>query len=334
MPKGRAANQAVKLMIIRDYLYSHSNEDHMVTSKELIAHLASKGIRADRKTIFSDIDRLEFDYGMEIVRGRGYRVAHPKFEPNELRLMIDSVQSAKFITESEVSTITSKIKDLADVYTKPTLDRKSYVSERIQDMKESVVAYTDIIHAAISSDSQVSFKYAHYYPSFDDNRKRYSRNGDPYVVSPFALYWNNGNYYLYAYLTEEKGFRFFRIDRMESIRLLTKKRDGREEFSAEALRRQRKAKVFDMYKGEVAAVRLRGVNTIADAVIDAFGHNVMLMPDDKDHFVVTVDVEVSPTFFAWLTNFGKRIEIVGPPKIREEMREFIVGIADTYNKEG
>lgn len=330
MPKGRASNQAVKLMIIRDYLYSHSNEDHFVTSKEIIAHLASKGIRADRKTIFSDIDRLENDYNMEIVRGRGYRVAHPQFEPRELRLMIDSVQSAKFITESEVSTITNKIKDLADVYTKPTLERRSYVSERIQNKKESVVAYTDTIHAAISRDSQISFKYAHFRPSFDDNKKRYSKNGEPYVVSPFALYWNNGNYYLYAYLTEYQDFRFFRIDRMESIKLLTKKRDGREEFTASALQRNRKAKVFDMYTGEVSKVRLRAVNAIADAVIDAFGRNVMLMPDDENHFIVTVDVEVSPTFFAWLTNFGKRIEIVGPPKVREEMKLFIKRIDALY----
>lgn len=331
-PKGRAANQAVKLMIIRDYLYSHSNREHMVTSKEIIAHLASFGIRADRKTIFSDINRLEFDYGMKIVRGRGYRVEEPLFEPRELRLMIDSVQSAKFITEREASIIAGKVKNLADVYTKPSLDRKAYVNERIQNMKESVVAYTDTIHAAISRDSQISFKYVHYRPSFDDNRKRYSNNGAPYVVSPFALYWNNGNYYLYAYLAEKEEFRFFRIDRMESIRLLTARRKGSDEFSSSILKGKRKAKVFDMYKGEVSNVRLRAENGIADAVIDAFGQSVMMVPDDEDHFVVNVYVEVSPTFFSWLVNFGNRIEIEGPPKVREEMKEFIGRISDIYNK--
>ena len=173
MPKGRAANQAVKLMIIRDYLLSHTNETHYVTSKDIIAHLASHGIKADRKTIFTDIDRLEFDYGMEIERGgrKGYRVASPKFEPRELRLMIDSVQSAKFITDEEAATLTSKIKDMSDIYTRPTLERKAYVSERIQDKGESVVGRTDIIHKAISDDTNISFKYVHYYPSLGKEQK-------------------------------------------------------------------------------------------------------------------------------------------------------------------
>ena len=185
MPKGRVSNQAVKLMIIRVFLYSHTNETHFVTSKDIIAHLASHGIRADRKTIFTDIDRLEFDYGMEIVRGgrKGYRVASPKFEPRELRLMIDFVQSAHFITEKEAVALASKIKELADVFTRPSLDRKSYVSERIQDMGESIVSYTDRIHEAISVDSQISFKYVHYQPSLKKEQKRYSNNGSPYVVN-------------------------------------------------------------------------------------------------------------------------------------------------------
>ena len=200
MPKGRSTGQSVKLLIILDYLYSHTNADHYVNSKDIIAHLASHGINADRKTIFTDIDKIQYDYGVEIERHtrKGYRIANPKFEPHELRLMIDSVQSARFITETEAASITSKIKDLADIYTKPSLERKAYVSERISNMKESVAPRTDIIHEAISLDAQISFKYVHYNPSLRGDNKRYSRNGQPYKVSPFALYWNNGNYYLYA----------------------------------------------------------------------------------------------------------------------------------------
>lgn len=330
-PKGRATNQAVKLMIIRDYLYSHSNKDHLVTSKDIIKHLNSKGIRADRKTIFSDINRLEDDYGLEIVRGKGYRIAHPQFEPNELRLMIDSVQSAKFITEREASAITNKIKDLSDIYTRSSLDRKSYVDDRIFSMKDSVVSDTDVIHEAISKDMKISFKYAHRVPSLE-TKKRYSNDGAPYIVSPFALYWNNGNYYLYAYLTEAEEFRYFRIDRMEWIRLSPDKREGNDKFSASVLNGKRKAKVFDMYAGEVANVRLRAHNSLADPIVDVFGDKVILAPDGNDHFTVNVYVQVSPTFFAWLTNFGDRIEITNPPKVREEMKKYIEKIAELYSK--
>ena len=334
MPKGRATNQAVKLMIIRDYLYSHTNEDHWVTSKDIIAHLASHGIRADRKTIFTDMDRLQYDYEMPIERGgrKGYRVASPPFEPRELRMMIDSVQSAKFITQEEAVSITSKIKNLADVYTKPTLDRNAYVSERILDSKDSVVAHTDLIHEAISLDAQISFKYVHYQPSLGKTQKRYSKNGIPYVVRPFALYWNNGNYYLYAYFSTEDQMRFFRIDRMESITLAKGKREGHDKYTSASLKGQRKAKVFDMYTGEVSNVTLRAHNSIADAVVDAFGRNVMMIPtrEDKDYFTVNVLVAVSPTFFSWLTNFGDKIEIVNPPEVREKMKEFIGQIAKAY----
>ena len=230
MSKGRNEKQYIKLLIIRDFLYSHTNENHYVTSLDIQKHLEKKGISADRKTIFADINRLEDDYRMGIVRGgrKGYRVASPQFEPNELRLLIDSVQSAKFITEEEATTITGKIKGLTDVYTRPTLERKAFVSERVQNMKESIVSHTDVIHEAINLDSKISFKYAHYKPSLSKNTKRYSRGGDPFIVSPFALYWNNGNYYLYAYLSDKKQMRFFRIDRTESIKLASEKREGHE----------------------------------------------------------------------------------------------------------
>lgn len=336
MPKGRSTNQAVKIIIIHDYLLSHTNENHWVTSKDIIAHLASHGINADRKTIFADIDRLEYDYGMEIERGgkKGYRVANPKFEPKELRLMIDSVQSAKFITETEAATLASKIKDLSDIYTKPSLDRKAYVSERIRSSKESVVTRTDIIHEAMNPelDAQISFKYVHHNPSINGENKRYSRNGEPYQVSPFALYWNNGNYYLYAYVSEKERFQFFRIDRMESIKLTSKKREGHDKFSSATLKGKRKAKVFDMFAtGNEVYVTLKGDNKVVDQVYDAFGNSIMPMPDkEPNHFSVNVLVDVSPTFFAWVSTFGKQLKIAAPEETKREYVNFLQESLDQY----
>ena len=335
MPKGRSDKQGVKILFIRDFLCSNTNEDHYVNAIDIIKHLEGKGIKADRKTIFSDIARLETDYEMEIEHAgkKGYRVTKHTFEPRELRLMIDSVQSARFISETEATKLTSKIKDLADIYTQKKLDRKAFVSERINSMKESVVSRTDIIYDAINDlDAQISFKYVHYNPSLRGDRKRYSRNGEPYKVSPFALYWNNGNYYLYAYLSDKEQMRFFRIDRMESIKIESEKRVGHDAFDADTLRNQNKAKVFDMYKGEAVTVTLRGDKKIADAVIDAFGQKTMIMPFDEDHFTANVFVEVSPTFFAWLFNFGDRIEVINPPKVREELKQYIKSVLDNYEK--
>ena len=337
MPKGRNEKQYIKLLIIRDFLYSHTNENHYVTSLDIQKHLEKKGISADRKTIFADINRLEDDYRMDIVRGgrKGYRVASPQFEPNELRLLIDSVQSAKFITQDEATAITGKIKNLTDVYTRPTLERKAFVSERVQNMKESIVSHTDVIHEAINLDSQISFKYAHYKPSLSKNTKRYSKGGDPFIVSPFALYWNNGNYYLYAYLSEKKQMRFFRIDRMESIKLASEKREGHELFSEKTLRSRRKAKVFDMYStGNEEKVTLRGLSFLADQVIDTFGKNHLFIPDreDPNFFTVEVLVDVSPTFFAWVSTFGRQLTITYPPNVKAQMVDFLNKSLEGHSK--
>lgn len=341
MAKGRNEKQYIKLLIIRDFLCANTNESHYVTSADIQNHLAKEGISADRKTIFADIRRLE-EYGMEIVRGgrKGYRVASPQFKIKELRLMIDSVQSAKFITQTEADSITEKIEGLTDVYTSKKLERKAFVGDRIQNMKESVVSHTDTIHEAMSDDvdSQISFKYVHYQPSsmLSGGKKRYSKKGEPYIVSPFALFWNNGNYYLYAYLSEKDDFQFFRVDRMESIKLISERRDGKDLFNEKTLRVKRKAKVFDMYStGKEVPVTLRGVNILADQVIDAFGKDITIMSDIKDpkYFTANVLVDVSPTFFAWVSTFGRRLAIVHPPEVKAEMVEFLKKSLDAHKAE-
>lgn len=154
-----------------------------------------------------------------------------------------------------------------------------------------------------------------------------------YVVSPFALYWNNGNYYLYAYVSEKDRFQFFRIDRMESIKLDSTKREGHELFSAATLQSKRKAKVFDMYStGNEVNVTLRGINQVADQIIDAFGNKIMLMPDKKDgYFTVNVLVDVSPTFFAWLATFGKQLKIIAPEDTKKEFAAFLHKALDQYH---
>ena len=332
MTKGRKANQIVRILIVKDYLLSNTNKSHYVTSSDIINHLESFGIHADRKTIFADIDRLEYDYGMKIerVRKKGYRALEPPFEANELRLMVDSVQSAKFITQKEAQTITKKIQSLADVFTRPSLNRTSYVGERIRNMKESVVSNTDRIYEAIALNNQISFKYIHATPS---NGKRYSKNGEPYIVSPFALYWDNGNYYLYAYLSDKEEFRYYRIDRMESILLpLQLKREGVDLFKPKAFTNKRNYKIFRMFSGTEYVVKMQFINNFADAVIDEFGNDVMLIPcADQKHFEVNLPVQVSPPFYSWVAMFGRGAQILSPQEVVDEMKAFSEKVYSMYH---
>jgi predicted DNA-binding transcriptional regulator YafY len=245
-------------------------------------------------------------------------------------MLVDGVQSAKFITKEEARKITDKIKRLAGKDTVATLNRQTYVADRVRSQNDNVVSEADRIHQAIAEDSQVAFRYFHYSPD-RSKPKHYSYDGKKVVVSPYALLWNNGNYYLYAY--DGKKFRYYRVDRMEGIgKPLIQKREGKELFKEKDITHQ-KAKVFDMYGGKEYDVQIRFRNELADAVIDQFGKHIFMIPVDEDHFTITAPIEVSPTFFAWISTFGRRVKILGPEPVVKKMREFIQASADMYQDE-
>lgn len=320
----------IRLLLLKQYLEANAGKDHIVRRREIEEYLTERGYPVEKKTLYSDFAILESEFGLQLeydVHKKGYRLLNPPFEPYELRLLVDGVQSSKFITKEKAREITGKIKRLAGKDTLVTLNRQAYVADRVRSMNDSVVKDADRIHEAIAQDCQIAFRYFHYSP---DKRtpKSYSKNGNQLIVSPYALYWNNGNYYLYAY--DGKKFRYFRVDRMECISCpLPQKREGREAFHKKNLTGQ-KAKVFDMYGGKEYHVRIRFRNELADAVIDQFGKDVMMMPLDDSHFTITVPVEVSPTFFAWISTFGRRVKILEPAVVVEKMREFIKATADMY----
>lgn len=334
--QGRSSGQGVKLLYIRDYLYKYATKEHPKNASHICDYLTVKGIEASPKTIYNDIVRLQIDFGVPVeynAKKWGYYITQPEFEPHELRLMVDSIQASKFITQAESRTISQKIGRLADVYTKESLTRNAYVADRVRSMNESVVRDSDRIHRAITENKKIGFRYFHYTPS-RDNPKQYSKRGDMYIVSPYALLWDNGNYYLYAYISEKDEFRTFRIDRMERItNPLPELRDGEKAFKVANIASQ-DFKVFQQYHGEKAQVRIRFINRLADAVIDQFGRDTILIPTDKDHFTATLPVELSPPFFAWVATFGRGAKILTPQIAIDGMRTFIEKVSDMYKNEG
>ncbi len=337
MSKGRSSMQGVKLLYIRDYLHREATPEHPKNSKHIINFLETKGITATEKTIYNDLTRLIYDFGEKIeysARLKGYYIAEPRFKPYELRLMIDCVQASRFITQAEARSISGKIKDLADVYTKDSLNRTALVENRIKSQNESVVREADNIHLAITSNSKIGFRYFQYTPS-PDKKKKYYKAGEMYIVSPMTLLWDNGNYYLYAYVSEKEGFKSFRVDRMEKITApLFEKREGVDEFvQMQREARTKEAKVFSMFHGEKLKVQIRFQNRFANAVIDQFGKNIMLIPDGDKHFYASPLVEISPPFFAWLSTFGKGAKITHPQKAVDEMKKFISNLTEMYKDE-
>ena len=325
-----------KKWFLAAYVMEHANREHGVSIGEIRDCLLNEGnvISIDERTIYKDLAVLRDRMGLDLEYRKkygGWILKNPLFEPYELQYVVDSVQASKFITQQKAREITEKIKKLTDVHTRKTLNRRAYVLNRVRSMNESVVKEAYKIHDALEADCKVSFQYFHYSPN-KDNPKSYFKAGERYVVSPFALLWDNGNYYLYAY-TDKKQFRTFRVDRMERISVLAAMRDGKEHYKSRDVYKQT-AHVFEMYHGTEYRVHIRFHNRVAHAVIDKFGKDTMMLPYDDTHFTITVPVEISPPFFAWIASLGHSAKILSPSPVVQEMKKFIARVQDMYKDEG
>lgn len=324
----------IRLMILRDYLQANAGPNKAVKREELEQYLKDRRMRVEKKTIYRDLLVLINEFGLDLqysAKHRGYLLMNPPFEPYELRLIVDSVQSSKFITREKAREITGKVRKLAGKDTAETLTHENIVASRVRSMNDSVMKDADRIHQAIKMDSKIGFRYFHYTPGME-GKKKYSKDGEQLIVSPYALLWNNGNYYLYAY--DGNKFRYYRVDRMERIsNPLVMARDGKQLYKEKDLTRQ-EAKVFDMYGGDRYTVRIRFRNELADAVIDQFGKDVGMFPCDSEHFIIQVPVEISPPFFAWIATFGRRVKLLSPEPVVEKMRDFLQKSMDMYKEEG
>jgi len=323
----KSANQKLKLLILRDYLLRNSDENHPVTLAQIIEELARYDIKAERKSIYDDIEALRV-YGLDIVQNRGnYYVGQRSFEIPELKLLVDSIQSSKFITQKKTMALIKKIEELASVYDAQLLERQVYVRNRVKSMNESVYYNVDSISDAINQDRIIRFQYFEYTVS---KQRRIRRDGGWYEVSPFALTWDDENYYMLAWDAEAARIKHYRVDKMLTITITDKKREGKDAFAKVDMSAYTK-KVFGMFTGEDRQVKIRLANHLAGAVIDRFGPDVMLIPDGEDHFVVSLELVISPQFFAWVFGFGPEAEIISPEDVREQAANRARNIAQLYN---
>ena len=324
----KSANQKLKLLILKDYLLRNSDEKHPVTIPQIIEELGRYDIKAERKSLYDDLEALRV-YGLDIVQSRGnYYVGQRNFETPELKLLVDSIQSSKFITEKKTMSLIKKLEELASMYDAQLLERQVYVRNRVKSMNESVYYNVDSIADAINQDRAIRFKYFEYTVT---KERRIRRNGDWYVVSPFALMWDDENYYMVAWDADAGSLKHYRVDKMLEITALKDARKGKEAFAEVDMAAYAK-KTFGMFTGQDRSVRLRFKSILAGAVFDRFGRDVMLIPDGEDHFVVTLDVAVSPQFYSWVFGFGTDVEILSPDDIRERAADLAQQIADQYRK--
>ena len=220
----------------------------------------------------------------------------------------------KFITEKKSLELIGKLEGLASVHDAGKLRRQVFIRNRVKSMNESIYYSVDTMHEAITEGRKISFKY------FDYNiykKQVFRKDGKPYIASPIALSWNDGNYYLIAQSDDRDGLTHFRVDRMSGVKKLDEKRNpGIEGFNlAEYSKR-----VFGMFGGEDTNVRLRVDNHLAGAIIDRFGKDVIMVADGESHFIVNVRVVLSPIFYGWLFQFGGLCEVLSPQSLKDELK--------------
>lgn len=315
MPK--SDNQKLKILYILDYLQKNSREDRPVNAAELISVLdRSHNIRCDRKTVYSDIAALQ-DYGVDIVsipgKNGGYYVASRNFELPELKLLIDAVQSSRYLTEKKSRELIEKLCTQCNEQDAKLMRRNVLVSGRVKSMNETIYYCVDAIQEAIAQNKQITFRY------FDwdlGGKRRYREKS--YVASPYGLCQDNENCYLLAF-SERHGTTSYRVDRMTDIAITDAPRLPCPELTGPRLVEYAN-RLFQMYFGDTTKVKLRFHKSLINVVIDRFGKETMLIPDGDEHFNFTVEIAVSPMFLSWVIGFGDKAKILYPQSVIDECK--------------
>ena len=325
MPKSE--NQKLKIFYILDYLQKNSHENHPVRASELISMLdRHHNISCDRKTVYSDIAALQ-EYGVDIVsvpgKNGGYYVASRIFEPHELKLLIDAVQSSRYLTEKKSRELIEKLCDQCNQHDASLLRRTVLVSGRVKSMNETIYYNVDSIQEAIAKNKQIRFRYF----DWDFGGKRKYRDKE-YIASPYGLCQDHENCYLLA-LSERYGITSYRVDRMTQITQEGASRVPCPELTGKAFH-DHASRLFQMYSGDAVDVKLRFHKSLINVVIDRFGKDTMLIPDGDEHFNFTVKVAVSPMFLSWVIGFGSKAKVLYPQSVQEACRQLCLEAMSQY----
>lgn len=325
MAKGK-----MKMLHLIRIFSQETDDEHALTLQEIIAKLAAVNITADRKTLYNDFEDLR-QFGFDIIaqqrdRTTYYHLGERDFELPELKLLVDSVQAAKFITTRKSRELIRKLERYTSVYQAAQLHRQVYIAGRVKAMNESIYYNIDRLHSAINAGSQIRFQYGQWNLNKEMELRR---GGDWYQVSPWALTWDNEKYYLVAYDAEADMIKHYRVDKMLRIKTMDEPRQGQKAFEAFDMALYSKS-VFGMFTGEETIVTLEAENHMVGVIIDRFGKDISLAPISDTHFQATVNVIASPQFIGWIVALGKSIRIVAPDALVERMREEIHRLSEQY----
>ena len=320
MPRG--SNQKFKFTYLMKIMAEKTDDEHSLTMPQILEELEKYEVSAERKSIYEDFKDMS-NFGIEVIKeqkGREtfYHIAGREFELAEVKLLIDAVQSAKFITQKKSKLLISKVKNFVSEHQAKQLQRQIVINDRVKTMNESVYYNVDDIHTAINQNRKIKFKYY----KWDIDKKLVERHGGSYFfVSPWALLWDDENYYMIAFDDWDNKIKHYRVDKMMYIEVGNDERAGKEEFKNFDMAKYSKA-TFGMYHGEKAKVCIKFANHMCGVFIDRFGKDTLFRKIDENHSELIADINVSPQFFGWIFSLGNDVEIVSPKEVVNELREY------------
>lgn len=328
----RTEGQKARILALLRILARKTDSEHRISAQQLLALLEAEGYPAERKSICSDVAALQqAGVAVESVRGAhgGYWLAAREFELPELKLLVDAVQASRFLSRRKSEQLIRKLEGLASEHEAKQMQRQVFVANRVKTMNESIYYIVDALHEAIGANEQVSFLY------LDWNLQKEKvprRGGQRYQVSPWALAWENDNYYLVAF-EEGRGVRHYRVDKISRLERTGAPRAGRDAFADFDMAAYART-MFGMFRGEQQPVCLRCENRLVGPMLDRFGAEVTLLPRENGCFDLTVPATVSPQFLGWVAGFGGGVEILEPAGVRAEMAALAAKLAAQHGGAG
>lgn len=323
------SRQKQKLLIMEQLFNQRTDEDHALTGNQLIDILSNQGIKAERKTIYDDIATLcDSGINLEVTKighSNAYFLANRLFQDEELFLLADAVSSSKFLTIKKSNELIKKLQSLTSDYKAKQLRRSIYVDNRTKTFNEQIYYTINTVQEGIFNNKNITFNYFEY---SIDKKKQLKHDGELYTVSPFQLIWENDNYYLACYCFKHKKICRYRVDRMTNVSLTDEKRRQLTESENYELKNQRS--LYSMYGGEEETVQIQFDNSLINVVIDRFGERVICHQNSENTFYINADVQISPTFWGWLFQFGSKAKILGPSQAVSMAEEKIKELTEMY----
>ena len=356
---GKKPNQKLKAYLVYEYLKKNSDEENTVSATDIISYLQERGIDAERRSVYRDIedinklfylleneeadideaeDEIETDEDDELKTivydkaRKGFYVKRRLSEESDVRLLAECVYATKFLTEDYSNMLIDTVCKLVSDYQAERIRHTVFLADRVKTDNRSVYRNVDVINEALNyrendvkKPQKISFRYQTYNIN-DLKKKAYRRGGAAYIVSPYQLIINEGNYYLLGFDDKLNKMLTYRIDRMERVEIVYQPREGADEYKKVDL-----TTVFNMFKGEKRTVRIRCINPLLDTMIERFGTKAASYAKaDGVHFIVSAEVEISDQFFGWLLGFGRRVVLLDPAPTVQQFKDYIDKIKSLY----